>query len=130
MTRFSTYRAKAADMLSTLLLLLAVLLAGGAGAAGYQGAAGSAAPLTTADGLGKAGNRSTPVLAKQRLLVSEAKDDTSGSSDDGKSKKFLASGPFFIAAPSSGAASDAPLPASQPANAASPFDARGPPAIS
>lgn len=127
MTRLNAYKGKATDMLSAFLLLLAVLLAGGTGP--LQAPVGPAPPQSSADA-GTGSHRSAPVVSKQQLLASEARDLKAAPWDDGKPKAFLRARGLDLAAPLAGPGA-APQDGSLLASAsASGFDARAPPAKS
>ncbi|MEP9388223.1 hypothetical protein [Mesorhizobium sp. KR9-304] len=129
MTRLNAFWGRTTDTLSALLLLLAVILAGGYGPLTAQATAVPVASQSPTDA-GTGGHRSTPVIAKQQLLASEIRDKKAAPWDDGKPKAFLPSGVLELPAPTKAAGSAAQAFASAPSTAASDFDARAPPAIS
>lgn len=130
MRRLTTYREKAADTLSALMLFLAVVLAGGYGPLVAQAPSVAVPAQASPADAGTGSHRSSPVIAKQQLVVTEARDSGVAGMDDGKPKPFLASqsldlSPRFIRATGTifaAAAIDGPAERS--------FDARGPPAQS
>lgn len=128
MKRLTAYRERAADTLSALMLFLAVVLAGGYGPLVAQApvVATQAAPVDAGTG----NHRSSPVLAKQQLVVTESRDSAAAGIDDGKPKPFLAArgidlSPHFVRATGTISVAAAII-----GQAASHFDARAPPANS
>lgn len=127
MTRLNAYLGRSTDALSAFLLLLAVMLAGGYAPSAAQGT-GVPPPSPTDAGTGS--HRSAPFISKQQQLASEARDDTASSGQDGKSKAFLPPKGFDFAALTADLGPALQILAVAPAIAASPFDARAPPAKS
>ena len=129
MSRLNAYLGKTTDALSAFLLLLAVMLAGGYAPSAAQGTAVPATSEAPTDA-GTGGQRSTPFISKQHQLASEARDDNASSGEDGKAKVFLPSKGFDLGASTTGLGPAPEALAVAPSIAASPFDARGPPARS
>lgn len=130
MTRLGTYRTKASDAFSALLVLFAVLLAGGyAPLAAQAPLLSTGTPAAPADA-GTGSHRSAPAIAKQQIFVSETRDIASAGWDDGHPKTFLASHGFDLAPHASGVTATRPGAAITLVAAASSFDARAPPASS
>jgi len=130
MTRLNAYPGRTADTLSALFLLLAVMLAGGYGPLTAQVASAPAALPSSPIDIGAGGHRSVPFLAKQQMLAGEARDLKAAPLDDGKPKAFLLAKCLELTAVA-GAAGRAPQAAAfVVAIAASPYEARAPPAIS
>jgi len=125
MTRLNAYLGRTADALSAFVLLLAVMLAGGSGPLTAPAVPATSQPQSDT-GIG--GGRSVPIVSKQQLLVSEARDEATPSGDDVKA--FLPPNALALAAPVAGPDPAPRLLAALPAIAASDFDARAPPAIS
>ena len=130
MTRLNAYIGRTADTLSALFLLLAVMLAGGYGPLTAQVASAQAASPSSPTDIGAGGHRSVPFISKQQLLASEVEDDKAAPHGDGKPKAFLPSQDLELGAfpVTSRRASQAF--SSVAAIAASPYEARAPPAIS
>ncbi|HEY6631114.1 MAG TPA: hypothetical protein VIZ90_06665 [Rhizobiaceae bacterium] len=129
MTRLNAYIGKTTDMVSAFFLLLAVILAGGYAPSTAQSAAAQTSQTAPTD-LGAGGHRSVPFISKQHLLASEAEDDKATSFGDGKAKAFVPARGFELAA-SPAAVDDEPQAAPRLASvAASPYEARAPPATS
>jgi hypothetical protein len=128
-TRPNAYLGRTADTLSALFLLLAVMLAGGYGPLTAQ-VAPAPASLSLPTDIGAGGHRSVPFISKQQLLASEAEDDKASPHGDGKPKAFLPSqglelGAFPVTAHHASQAFSCVA-----AIAASPYEARAPPAKS
>lgn len=126
MTRLNAYRARATDILSALLLLLAVMLAGGHGPLTVQAAAVASAQSATDAGR----HRSAPAVTEQQLLASEAEGDEAATWGDGNPKVFPPSGGLDLPVPTADADHTAQTFVPVSSVTASPFDARAPPAIS
>lgn len=117
-------------MLSAFFLLLAVMLAGGSGPSTAQVGQASAPSQSSPIDVGNGGRRPVPVVSKQQLYVGEASESNSSSGDDGKSKVFLPAKGLELQAVAAGL-DHAPQAVVLAASfAASPFDARAPPAKS
>lgn len=129
MTRLGTYRNRVSDALSALLVLFAVLLAGG-----QAPLSGQASALSTAQSGGVAtgagSHRSVPAVTKQQVFVSEARDVASAAFDDGHPKALLASRVPDLAPRALEARGAHAGKAVTRVAAAAPFDATGPPSIS
>lgn len=125
MTRLDAYKGRAADMLSALFLLFAVLLAGGYGPQTVQ-AANPAISQSPTD-IGAGGHRSVPFISKQQLLASETRDAEAAPWDDGKPKAFLPAEAFELAASFAHAGRGQQATAFFAAIAAAPYEARAPP---
>lgn len=130
MTRLGTYRTRASDAFSALLVLFAVLLAGGSGPLAAQAPLPATGAQSTPADAGTRSHRSAPVIAKQQIFVSESRDIASAGWDDGHPKTFLAAQGFDLAANASGTPATLLGAAITLVAAASPFDARAPPAFS
>lgn len=129
MTRLNAHIGKTTDMLSAFLLLLAVMLAGGYGPLAAQPAPALSLQSSPTD-LGAGGHRSVPFVSKQQMLAGEARDLKAAPLDDGRPKAFLAAkGPEF-AAVAAGAVQAPQGPIYVASVAASPYQARAPPAQS
>ncbi len=130
MKRPGTYREGALDVLSGLMLFLALVLAGGYGPLSAQAPAFPEARHAAPSGAATGGQRTAPVLAKQQFAVAESRDvDGSGwGGDDPKAlpaSLALDLSPRFAHATGATRATFAP-----PVSPASSFDARAPPARS
>lgn len=129
MKRLGIYGTRASDALSALLVLFAVMLAGG-----YGPLAGQVSALPSAEsgtsGAGTGSQRSAPAITKQQIFVSETRDVSSAGWDDGHPKTFVASRSFDLEQNTAGVTVSFPGAVVTLAFAASPFDARGPPSIS
>jgi hypothetical protein len=130
MTQLGTYRKKTSDIFSALLVLFAMLLAGGQGPLAGQAPVLSIGAQSTPVDAGTGGHRSAPAIAKQQIFVSESRDIAASGWDDGHPKTFLAALGFDLAPHVSGATATLPGAAVTLLAAASPFDARAPPAFS
>jgi len=129
MTRLNVYIGKTTDTVSAFFLLLAVMLAGGYGPLAAQPVPAQASQSSPTD-LGAGGHRSLPFVSKQQLLASEAEDEKATSWGDGKPKVFLPSQGAGLA-PFAVAIDDEPQEALRLSSvAASPYEARAPPAKS
>ncbi|MBX3582661.1 MAG: hypothetical protein KF810_12255 [Rhizobiaceae bacterium] len=111
-------------MLSALFLLFAMLLAGSYGTLPSQSA--SVAFQTSPERAGQ-GRRSAPILSSQQFVVSEARDISVSSSDDGKAKTVLASAEASLPLPQTSSKPDTPAASGCFWASASAFDARAPP---
>ena len=129
MMRQGTYRERATDLLSALFLLLAMALTGGSGPLAAQTAPVSPLQSSSTDA-GTGGHRSAPVIAKQQLLVSETRDAKAPQWGDGKPEPLLASEGTELPPPSGSMPVVSRSVAAVTTVAASPFDARAPPAQS
>lgn len=128
-TRQATYRERATDWLSALFLLLAMALAGGHGP---LSAPAQAQPANAQSGTaaGDVGRRSVPVISKQQLFASESEDDKAAAWHDGTPKAALPGREFELAAVPAGIVRAEQAAEFLVSAAASPFEARGPPARS
>ena len=115
-------------MLSAFFLLLAVMLAGGYGPAAQQVGSAPATSQSAPTDLGAGGHRRVPFASKQQMLAGEARDLKAASWDGGKSKAFVPAKGFELADVAAGADQALPVAVSVVSIAASPFDARAPPA--
>lgn len=130
MRRLTTYREKATDALSALMLFLAVVLAGGYGPLVAQAPAVAVPTQASPADAGTGSHRSSPAIAKQQLVVTEARDSGVAGMDDGKPKPFLAASGIDLSPRFVRATGTTSVAAALAGPAAKPFDARGPPAIS
>ncbi len=130
MTRLNAYLGRTADTLSALFLLLAVMLAGGSGPLTAQVASAQAASPSSPTDIGAGRHRSVPFLAKQQMLAGEARDLKAAPLDDGKPKASLLAKCLELTAVAGGASHAPQAAALVVAIAASPYEARAPPAIS
>lgn len=130
MTRLGTYRTRASDAFSALLVLFAVLLAGGSGPLAAQAPLPATGAQSAPVDAGTRSHRSAPAIAKQQIFVSETRDIAVAAWDDGHPKTFLASRGFDLAPHAAGVVATRSGDAVALAAAASPFDARAPPACS
>lgn len=126
----STYGKKAADMLSALFLLLALLLAGGYGPLTAQMPSIPLAGTTSSTDSGTGGHRSAPAISKQQLLVVEARDSKAAPWDDGRPKHSLVAKGIELPLAADGVSHAQQLAHFIVVHAASPFDARAPPFLS
>lgn len=130
MTRLNAYLGRTTDVLSAFFLLLAVMLAGGYGPLTAQVAPSPAASQSSPADLGAGGHRSVPFVSKQQMLAGEARDLKAAPLDDGKPKAFLIAKSLELISVAAGVA-QAPLAAASGTSvAASPYEARAPPARS
>lgn len=130
MTRLNAHIGKTTDMLSAFFLLLAVMLAGGYGPSPASVGPAPATSQSSPTDAGAGGHRSVPFISKQQLLASEAEDDKATSWGDGKAKVFLPSRGFELVVRL--VVTDHAPQTAMPvvAIAASPYQARAPPAQS
>jgi hypothetical protein len=129
MTRLNAHIGKTTDMLSAFFLLLAVILAGSYGPLTAQPAPAQTSQSSPTD-LGAGGHRSVPFVSKQQMLAGEARDLKAAPLDDGKPKAFLAAKGLEFAAVAAGAVQAPQAPTFVASIAASPYEARAPPAKS
>lgn len=129
MLRLGTYRTRASDVFSALLVLFAVLLAGGSGPLGQAPLSATGSQSGPVDA-GTRSHRSAPAIAKQQIFVSEARDIASAAWDDGHPKTFLASRGFDLAPHAARVVASYAGATITLVAAASPFDARAPPTLS
>ena len=130
MTRLNAYLGRTTDTLSAFFLLFAVMLAGGYGPLTAEVASAPAASQSSPTDLGAGGHRPVPFVSKQQMLAGEARDLKATSWDDGKPKAFLAAKAFELTAVPAGTNHAPQATAFFAAIAASPYEARAPPAIS
>lgn len=116
-------------MLSAFFLLLAVMLAGGYAPPTAQ-AASLALPHSAPTDVGSRNHRPVPFLSKQQMLAGEARDLKAASWDDGKPKAFMPVQGFDFADIAAAADQAPPVAAPAASIAASPYEARAPPARS
>jgi hypothetical protein len=128
MTRLNAYIGRTTDTLSAFFLLFAVMLAGGYAQPTAQVASAPAQSSPTDVGTGN--HRPVPFVSKQQLLIGEAKDFGTASGDDGKSKAFLPAKDFELSTVAAKADHTSQAVVFFAAIAASPYEARAPPAIS
>jgi hypothetical protein len=130
MTRLNTYLGRTTDMLSAFFLLLAVMLAGGYGPLTAQVAPAETGSQSSPTDLGAGGHRSVPFVSKQQMLAGEARDLKAATLDDGKPKAFVTAKSLELISVAAGAAQAPQTTDSGASVAASPYEARAPPARS
>ncbi len=130
MTRLNAYIGRTTDTLSAFFLLFAVMLAGGYAQPTAQVASAPASnPRRPMSAL--ATTAPSPSSPSSNLLIGEAKDFGTASGDDGKPKAFLPAKDFELSTVAAKADHTSQAVAFfVAAIAASPYEARAPPAIS
>lgn len=128
MKRFERPRAKATDILSALMLVVAALLAGGYGLLTAQNQPVPSIQQSSLGDAGTGGHRSAPAVLKQHLVTVEARDAKMASWDDGKPKAFLASTNADLSAIAFGESRSPHGESALVGPSAAFFDARAPPA--
>ena len=129
MTRLNAHIGRTTDLLSAFFVLLAVMLAGGYGPSTALSGSAPATSQSSPTDAGAGGHRSVPFISKQQLLASEAEDDKGTSWGD--SPKALAPAQGLELAAFSAGDHYAPQATVRFASlAASPYQARAPPAKS